>query len=233
MTVADFPIVPNKAAVVEFGILCSEARSFADLGACWGVHGGYTSFALELGGIERAVLVDGRVTELTRERTADWDQLEIYEAPLGAQTTVDKVGKVDAAIMFDILLHQVDPHWDEFLERYAANVDTLIIHNQCWRGEETVRFADMDVEEYIARVEPNATTRVREWYARHDEWSDEQNRPLRDVHNYWQWGITVKDLVGTLWDLGYRIEGLENSGLWLPEVPDIESVSLIARRRHS
>ena len=233
MTVADIPIVADKAALVEFGIRGSGARSFVDLGACWGVHGGYTSFALELGGIERAVLVDGRVTDHTRERTADWDQLEIYEAALGEQTTVDKVGRVDAAIMFDILLHQVDPHWDEFLERYSRNVDTLIIHNQCWRGDETVRFADMDAEEYIARVEPNATDRIRDWYARHDEWSDEQNRPLRDVHNYWQWGITAKDLVGVLWDLGYGLELLENAGLWHPQLPDIERLSLVATRRRA
>lgn len=231
MAVIDRPIDPHKASVVEFALANFEIRSIADLGACWGVHAGYLLHALELVELDRAVVVDGSITDLTRERAEPHSQVEFVEAALGEQTTVDKVGKVDAAIMFDILLHQVSPDWPEFLERYSKNVDTLIIHNQGWRGEETVRFPDFDVDEYLRRVYQHDERGVREWYGRHDEWHEAQQRPWRDVHNFWQWGITTKDLVGTLWDLGYAIEAFENIGPFDPQFTEIEVLSIVAHKR--
>ena len=231
MAVIDRPIDPHKASVVEFALANFEIRSIADLGACWGVHAGYLLHALDLVELDRAVVVDGSITDLTRERAEPWSQVEFVEAALGEQTTVDKVGKVDAAIMFDILLHQVSPDWPEFLERYSNNVDTLIIHNQGWRGDETVRFPDFEVDEYLRRVYQHDERGVREWYSRHDQWHEAQQRPWRDVHNFWQWGITTKDLVGILWDLGYAIEAFENVGLFDPQFTEIEALSIVARKR--
>lgn len=228
----DWPIDSHKASVVDYALYNFPIESLVDLGACWGVHGGYTFHALEVCDLERAVIVDGNVTAPTREQAEHIPRVELIQGPLGAHETVDRVGRVDAAIMFDILLHQVDPNWNDVLARYASNVDTLIIHNQCWRGPETVRFPDFDVEQYIDRVESHSPERIREWYQRHDEFNVDQQKPWRDVHNYWQWGITAKDLVGTLWDLGYAIEAFENTGAWSEQLSEIEMLSIVAHKRN-
>jgi hypothetical protein len=195
------------------------------------VNGRYTFYALEQGQLERAVIVDGTITQLTRERAAAWSQLELIEGALGDDDTVKRVGQVDAAIMFDILLHQVSPDWDEFLKRYS-HIDTLIINNQNWLGPQTVRFPEFDVDEYVSRVLHSSEPRVREWYQKHHEFNDEQGKPWRDIHNFWQWGITEKDLIRVLWDLGYRVDYLFNKGLFYPRFPEIETVHVIARKRH-
>jgi len=231
MAEIDRPIVPHKSALIDEAIARYGIRSFVDLGGCWGVHGGYTLHALKTGRIERAVLVDGNITALTRTRGEPWPQLELVESALGEEKTVEQVGTVDAAIMFDILLHQVSPNWNEFLERYSRNVGTLIIYNQGWLGRETVRFTDLPVDEYLAHTYHINEGRIREWYGQHAEWNDDQGKPWRDVHNFWQWGITEKDLIGVLWDLGYRIDYLFNTGLMDQRFPKIEVVGLIARKR--
>jgi len=228
--VLDFPVNPHKAAVVDDAFAHYDLASFVDLGGCWRVNGGYAFRALSRGDVNRAVIVDGSVTELTRERGYEYPQLELIEAELGNPQTVARVGQVDAAIMFDILLHQVDPDWRDFLGLYA-HIGTVIIHNPGWLGAETVRFPDFDVEEYVRRVfHPNSDS-IREWYDRHDEFSASMGRPWRDVHSFWQWGITTKDLIGALWDLGYRIDSFDNRGLFSDRFPEIEVISLVARKR--
>ena len=231
MAELDRPVIEHKTALIDEVIARYEIKSLVDLGGCWGVNGGYTFHALEHGGLERAVLVDGRLTDLTRERAAAWPQLELISGPLGDPETVEKVGRVDAAIMYDILLHQVNPDWDEFIRRYS-HIDTLIIHNQNWLGPETIRFIDeFDVDEYVSRVYTMEEDRIRQWYAEHDEWCEEQDRPWRDVHNFWQWGITQKDFLRVLWDAGYRVDYMFSKGLFSKKWPETEIVDIIARRR--
>jgi hypothetical protein len=227
----DYNIVRHKSIFIDEMLARYAIKSIVDLGGCWGVNGGYSFYALEKGELERAVIVDGNITHLTRERAAAWPQLELIEGALGDEEIVKRVGKVDAAIMFDILLHQVSPDWDEFLQRYS-HIDTLVINNQNWLGPETIRFPDFDVDEYVSRVLHSSESRVREWYRQHGEFNEEQGKPWRDVHNFWQWGITLKDLVRVLWDLGYRVDYLLNKGMFYPRFPEIETVALIARKGH-
>jgi hypothetical protein len=224
-------IAEDKAALIERAIKQYGLKSIVDLGACWGVHGGYTWHALEKGRLDRAVIVDGHITETTRERARKWPQAELISGGLAAEDTVAKVGAVDAAIMYDVLLHQVDPDWTTMLERWSRQVDTLIIHNQNWLGPETVRFPDFGAEEYIERVFHSDPERVRSWYGRHDEMNEDEGKRWRDVHFFWQWGITQKDLVGTLWDLGYRVDFMEEAGLFADKFSEFDAVSLIARKR--
>lgn len=232
MTALDRPALPHKAALIDEALARYDIRSMVDLGGCWGVNGAYLLGALERGKLDRALLVDGTITPLTRERGSVFPQLELVEAALGDEQTVETVGKVDAAIMFDILLHQVAPDWDEFLARYAANVDTLIIYNQGWLGPATIRFADLGVDAYLERVFHVDETRIRAWFDEHGEWNAEQNKSWRDVHNFWQWGITQDALVGRLWKLGYRVDLLRNDGLFDPRFREVEAIGLIARKRH-
>ena len=67
----------------------------------------------------------------------------------------------DAAIIFDVLLHQVAPDWDAFLARYARKVDHFIIWNQDWAGsEETVRFVERGLDWYLANVGDTDRARI-------------------------------------------------------------------------
>jgi predicted DNA-binding protein len=226
----DKSITRHKSVLIDEAIERYAIKSVVDLGGCWAVNGGYTFHALKTGQLARAVLVDGNITRLTRERASAWPQLELIEAALGDLETVKRVGEVDAAIMFDILLHQVSPDWDKLLERYS-HIETLIINNQNWIGAKTVRFPDFSVEEFISRVYHTDSVKVREWYQRHDEFNENQGKPERDVHHFWQWGITQSDLVRVLWNLGYRVDYLFSKGVFDPRFPEIEVVAIIARKR--
>ena len=98
----------------------TRLSSILDVGACWGVHGGYTFHALESGRIERAVIADGDVTTLTRARAAADPRIALAEGNIGDAAFIDALPPSDAAIMFDVLLHQVAPDWDEFLAPLCA-----------------------------------------------------------------------------------------------------------------
>jgi len=232
MSEPDKPIDPYKARLIDRAFDRLKIKSFVDLGACWGVNGGYALHALTRGKIDRAVIVDGLVTNLTRERAKKHKQLEIVDGALGAPEVVEQVGQVDCAIMYDILLHQVSPDWDEFLALYAKNVQAMILYNQNWIGDpRTVRFIEFGLEQYLERVPNMGDEAVREWFAKHDEWCEKERRPWRDVHYFWQWGITQKDLVNVLWDLGFRVELLEARGAFDPRYPESQIDALICTRR--
>ncbi len=203
---------PEKLDLLAVARELTEFRSFADLGACWGVDGAYAFHAASLCGedLERAVIVDGDVTPLTRERAPALPQLELVQTLLGSNAALDAVGKVDALIMFDILLHQVKPDWDDFLHRWAQRTDTLIIFNQNWlKTPRTIRFVDRGLRWYrenvhVWRDEWNDDARLEAWFARHHE-RDEDGRLERDNHMYWQWGIRPLDLVGLLARQGFEL----------------------------
>src|ERR1043166_10208152 len=122
----DWPVTPCKAAMISDAIERYRLRSIIDVGACWGVNGGYAQHALASGKIERAIVLDGRITNLTRARFSNESRAQLREGDLGNLEFIDAVPKCDAAIIFDVLLHQVDPDWDEFIARYARKVDHFI-----------------------------------------------------------------------------------------------------------
>ena len=39
-------------------------------------------------------------------------------------------------------------------------------------------------------------------------------RPWRDVHDIWQWGITDRDLIARMAELGFGLRLFENTGPW-------------------
>ena len=192
----DVPIDPRKANLVSAAIERYALRSILDIGACWGVHGGYTFHAMKSGRIERAVIADGDVTTLTRVRAAADPRIRTAEGNIGDAGFIDALPPSDAAIIFDVLLHQVAPDWDAFLARYARKVNHFIIWNQDWIGsEQTVRFVERGLDWYLENVGDTNRARIIEWFARHDEISPQFGRPWRDVHFFWQWGIVSTDLI--------------------------------------
>jgi hypothetical protein len=228
--VYDRPTSPHKNDLIDWALRFYEIKSLVDLGACWGVNGGYTFHALNTHELERALIVDGDITNLTRERAAKFPQLELIAGLLGDADTLERIGNVDAAIIYDILLHQVGPNWDEFLEMYS-HIDTLIIFNQSWLGPETVRFVEFGLDDYLKRVPHTSEVRVREWFGKHDVFHPDLRKPWRDVHYFWQWGITQKDLIDALWRLGYGVGYLASYGFYDPTFPEVELVGVICHKR--
>ena len=150
------------------------------------------------------------MTPLTRERAGAHPRVELVQALLGSQKARDAVGKVDALIMYDILLHQVEPDWDRFLLNWLPHTNALVVFNQNWlKTPRTVRFVDRGLDWYYRNVyvwedDWNTRERLESWFARHHE-RDEDGRLERDNHWYWQWGIRPLELVGLLARNGFEL----------------------------
>lgn len=125
-----------------------------------------------------------------------------------------EVGQVDAIILFDVLLHQVTPDWDQILEMYAPQTQCLIIFNQQWIGSNfTVRLLDLGEKEYFQNVPHTSTEKpyddlFQKLYQKHPD----HDRIWKDVHHIWQWGITDDDLLSKVEVLGFRMQFYKNCG---------------------
>lgn len=203
-----FPPVPAKLDLLTRAHRMSGFRSFADLGGCWGVNGAYALHCADLCGkeLERAVIVDDHMPPLTRERAGE--RVELVTALLGSDAALDAVGRVDALIMYDILLHQAAPDWDEMLRLWCPQTETVVIWNPMWeRRGGSVRFVDQGWRWYAENVyihEDELVNRatVEEWFGRHDE-RDDRGRLERDSYAYWQWGIKPEDLRTVMAELAF------------------------------
>ena len=132
--VLDNPLIPHKLELIDTAYRLKPFRSFADLGACWGVNGGYSFHTRSLCGqnFDQGYIVDQTITPLTTERALKFNDLKLTPAMLGSTKAREAVGKVDTLIMFDILLHQVAPDWDQFIGEWLPYTDTVIVYNQNW-----------------------------------------------------------------------------------------------------
>jgi len=186
-----------------------EFSTFADLGACWGVHGGYAKFVAETFPIKRVSIVDQHVTPETVEWVKQSDRARTVSAMLGSEKALSEVGDVDAVAMFDILLHQVSPDWDQLISMWATKARCFILHNPMWTvGDTTLRFPDHGIEWFKANVIYTDAKRLEDWFRHHNEFDKKQGKLQRDVHNFWQFGITQRDMLALFEKLGYRIEFL-------------------------
>jgi len=215
-----------RRACRQFGV-----RSFADLGGVWGVEGGYTFYALDRCPIDRALLVDTDFTDLVRERAAQHPQLTLVPAEFGSLEAIEQVGRVDAVFLFDVLLHQVAPDWDEVLRRYAEIADVFLIFNQQYTGARTVRFLDLGEEEFFRHVPHSRDDpEFAKLFEKLDEIHPKYARPYRDIHNIWQWGIVATDLERAMSDLGFEQVHHRRCGRW-PGLAEIENQAFMFRRR--
>ena len=206
-------------------------RSFADLGGVWNVNGAYTFDLLDRYTIDRAILVDTDFTDIVELAAKSHPQLSLLHESFGDPTVPQQIGEVDVIMLFDVLLHQVAPDWDEILERYAPVTQSFAIYNQQWTGEGSkVRLLDLGEEGYFRNVPHNTHPTYEGLFDRLDELHPQHNRPWRDVHNIWQWGITDDDLRGKLKALGFEETYYRNHGPF-GILPNIENHAFVFVKR--
>lgn len=188
-------------------------RSAADLGGVWAVDGGYAFHAAGRPGVERVALVDEDFTPAVTERSGRGPALDLIGGNFGDPAIADRVGEVDIVLLFDVLLHQVRPDWDEVLDLYAERTRCFVIVQPTYVGQgPAVRLLDLGAERYLEAVPEVAFH--HEALARLDEVNERRGRLWRDVHDIWQWGITDAALQGKLAGLGFALAHHESLGRW-------------------
>ena len=110
----------GKRKLIDFACRRLQIRSLADLGGAWGVNGEYTFYAMKTHKIENASLIDLAITKSVAEKQIEYPGLGLITGNFGDNEVAHQVGNVDAVILFDVLLHQIRPNWDEILELYAT-----------------------------------------------------------------------------------------------------------------
>jgi hypothetical protein len=58
----------------------------------------------------------------------------------------------------------------------------------------------------------------------------QHQRPWRDIHNVWQWGIADDDLIATLTGLGFALQYFRNYGQ-LGQLESFENHGFVFRKR--
>jgi hypothetical protein len=218
------PLQDGKLRAIDFAVERLGATSIADLGGVWAVEAGYTFYALSRPGVQRAVLVDTGITPGVRARAASEPRLTLVETDFGSPEVAASVGQVDAVLLFDVLLHQVAPDWDQVLATWASHTRSFIVVNPQLRGgERALRLMDLGPEGYAAHT-PRDHIAVP--WDRLDEIDPRYGKRSRDVHEYWQWGIPDRALHRTMTELGYHCIMYANHAQWR-DVPSFDYVAFV------
>ena len=204
---------PLKLDAIDRACALVGAESVADLGGVWAVDGGYAFHAAGRPGIRRVALVDEDFTPTLTGRAAGDGVVELVGGNFGDPEIAGRVGAVDVVLLFDVLLHQVRPDWDDILALYAARTRCFVIVQPTYAGDgPAIRLLDLGVDGYLASV-PDVPIH-HEALARLDEPNERRGRPWRDVHDIWQWGITDAALRDKLGELGFALAHHESPGAW-------------------
>jgi glycosyltransferase involved in cell wall biosynthesis len=207
--------------------------SFADLGGVWGVDGAYTYYTLSEYGARDAFLVDFNFTETSILKSQAEGTLRLIRGHFGEEPVVQQIGNVDAIFLFDVLLHQVNPDWNEVLKAHSEHTRYFVVYNQQWTGSEhTVRLLDMGRDEYFKNVPPGIKEHPA-YTALFDKMNEEihpgEKRVWRDNPAVWQWGITDRDLIETMDKLGYEMQYYKNCGRF-GSLPNFENHGFVFQK---
>lgn len=204
----------EKKDLLDTALSNYKISSIAELGCVWGIDCSYGIYSLEKYNLKNVKMVDTNWTKIALDRVSQYPQIDVFEGDFSDKTILKNIGKIDAIILFDVLLHQVSPDWYRILEMYSKQTNYFIIFNQDWvRTNLTTRLLDLGEEEYFECVPHNKdespyTNLFENLYKIHPK----HKKIWRDVHHIWQWGITSEDLIFTMKKLGFQLEYFKNHG---------------------
>jgi len=206
---------PDKLNLIDVAVRRFRPQSFADLGGVWNVDGGYSFYALEQHGIPRGALVDYTITEPVRDRQRFHPEFRLLTGSFGSPKVAQQVGPVDMVMMFYVLLHQVDPDWDEVLRLYAPQTSHFLIVNPQYDLPKTLRLLECGPVDYFRHV-PHSSDEpdYRRAFADLDQLDPNLGRPYRTSPSIWQWGITDHDLIAVVESLGFKLEYYQTGKQW-------------------
>ncbi len=214
-----------------FRTVMPQARSFADLGGVWKVNAGYTRYTLRNHRIENGFLVDTNFPAGLLEELARFPNLSVIHGDFSAPETIAKVNRAEVVFFFDVLLHQANPDWKEIVARYARTTRCFVIFNQQYiRSAETVRLTDLPLEEYTSVAPRRSDDVYRYAYDHAAEIHPQYNKPWKDIHNIFQWGITDNDMRATFSALGFDEVHYRNHGRF-SNLPAFENHAFIFLKR--
>ena len=162
-------------------------------------------------------MVDTHWTNEAKELCGEYPNIQTFSDNFGKNEMPSIIGNVDAIILFDVLLHQVAPDWDRILQMYSPYTDFFIIVNPQFIGSPvTVRLIDLGYEGYFNNTPYNDKEypTFKNLFEKMYEIHPVHNRIWRDVHHPWQWGITDKDLIFKMYELGFKLVYLKHDGIW-------------------
>jgi len=205
--------------------------SFADLGGIWNVDGAYTFYTLRKYGAKYAFLVDANFTDASLKKSRSKGNLKLIQGNFGEESVAEQIGKVDAIFLFDVLLHQVKPDWNEILEIYSKRTNYFVVYNPQWTGSEnTVRLIDLGRDEYFRNIpHPKEHPTYKALFDNMNEIHPRHKRIWRDIPSVWQWGITDRDLLRNMENLGYKMQWNKNCGRF-GSLPNFENHAFVFQK---
>jgi hypothetical protein len=206
------------------------AHSFADLGGVWRVNAAYTRHAMRKPEIDRGVIVDTDYPKSVQRSLSQFANLTVLHGDFTSQTMIEQVKPVDVVFLFDVLLHQANPHWDQVLTSWAGATRCFVIYNQQYtRSADSVRLLDLPLDRYLQLAPTGREAVYRYVYAHKQEINPEYGKPWGDIHNIFQWGITDKDLRSLMGSVGFKEVYYRNHGQF-SNLPAFENHSFIFTR---
>jgi glycosyltransferase involved in cell wall biosynthesis len=204
----------NKEKLDLIDMSCKGKHKIAELGGVHGVNCAYGSYARNKYS-NYVITVDSEWSDEAISLCKS-NNVRIIKDDFGNKDVPSKIGKVDVIILFDVLLHQVSPNWDEIIKMYAPYTDTFVIYNPQYKSDKTVRLMDLSKEEYynIVPINEEANLIIDEVFDKKDEINPSHKKPWKDIHNVWQWGITDEDIIKTMKRCGFKQTFHENYGSW-------------------
>lgn len=184
-----------------------KQNSFLDLGGIWRVDGAYSKYILDQYPECRGNMIDYQIPEVSSIKSSKYKgRMSLIDGHFCDEDHLGKIDSVDFILMFDILLHQVEPNWSDVLKLYADKTTFFVIYNQQWvASKNTIRLLDLGKDDYFLNV-PHESSHptYQRVFDSPDELHPTHNKPLRDIPDIWQWGITDNDLLKQMNDMGFE-----------------------------
>lgn len=205
----------SKKEVLDYSFQFLNMNHVVELGGVGEIDCAYGLYVYDKFKPVQLTMVDVQWTENAKRLCAERKEITTMKVNFGDPKLPLFIGNVDTVILFDVLLHQVAPDWDRILEMYAPYTRSFIICNpQFMASSSTVRLLDLGKEEYFKNVpHPPTHPTYETLFSRMDDLV-EPGRTWRDAPNVWQWGITNKDLIQVMDQLGFQLAYLKNYGQW-------------------